>query len=335
MSDPPGNGDLMLGRSDAATIARRYRLGPLTALTGPTATGMQGAVWRLSTTEGDFAVKVPVRRQDEHEMRASAAFADAAIAAGVFAPAAVRTIEGDLLTDLAEGRPALEPTQVRVYDWVDLDEADPGIDPGAVGQLLGVLHRVGEPTTAPVDPWYTEIVGERAWAELARAALDGAAPFAVDLAAATASVSDLEKVVRPPSGLRICHRDLWGDNVRTTAGGRVCVIDWDNAGPADPAGELAMVLTEFATDGVGSVDAGRARRLLDGYLAAGGPARLHAPADFSMVLCVLGHILELHVRAWLRGEHLARSVAGVAEFLDRRVTARTIDELLAVGAAAS
>ncbi|CAM3455835.1 phosphotransferase [Occultella aeris] len=335
MSGPPAIGDLMLGRSDADMIARRYRLGPVAALTGPTATGMQGAVWRLSTTEGDCAVKVPLRRQDEHEMRANATFADAAIAAGVFAPAAVRTTEGALLTDLAEGRPAGAPTQVRVYRWVDLDDADFGIDPGAVGHLLGVLHRVGEPTTAPVDPWYTEIVGERAWVELARAAVDGAAPFAAGLAAATASVSDLEKVVRPPSGLRICHRDLWADNVRTTSGGRVCVIDWDNAGPADPAGELAMVLTEFATDGVGRVDAGRARRLLDGYVTAGGPARLRAPADFSMVLCVLDHILELHVRAWLRGEHLARSVAGVAEFLDRRATVRTIDGLLEVAASTS
>ncbi|MBZ2198598.1 phosphotransferase [Occultella gossypii] len=335
MSGPPGIGELMLSQADAAAIARRYRLGPVAALTGPTATGMQGAVWRLSTTKGEYAVKVPLRRQDEHEMRANAAFADASIDAGVFAPATVRTTEGDLLADLAEGRPEGAPTQVRVYDWVDLDDADLGIDPGAVGHLLGVLHRIGEPTTAPVDPWYTEIVGERAWAELARAAADGAAPFAVDLAAVTASVSDLEKVVRPPSGLRICHRDLWADNVRTTPGGRVCVIDWDNAGPADPAGELAMVLTEFATDGVGRVDAGRARRFLDGYLAAGGPARLRAPGDFSMVLCVLGHILELHVRAWLAGEHLARSEAGVAEFLDRRVTARTIDEFLAVAAAAS
>ncbi|TDE95796.1 aminoglycoside phosphotransferase family protein [Occultella glacieicola] len=330
MNDTPNPGVPMLTWADAATIAQRYRLGPVASLTGPTATGMQGAVWRLRTSDGDYAVKVPLRPQDEGEMRANAAFTRAAIDVGVLAPAALRTTAGDLLTDLAAGRPADAPTQVRVYAWVDLDDADLGIDPGAVGRVLGLVHRVGAPTTEAVDPWYTETVGERAWAALARAASDGGAPFAADLTAVTASVSDLEDLVRPPSGLRICHRDLWADNVRTTPGGRLCVIDWDNAGPADPAGELAMVLTEFATDAAGRVDPGRARRLLDAYADAGGPARLREPGDFSMVVCVLGHILELHVRSWLRGEERNRSEAGVAEFLDRRVTRSTIEGLLAV-----
>ena len=52
--------------------------------------------------------------------------------------------------------------------------------------------------------------------------------------------------MEPPKDLQICHCDLWADNVRTTPTGGVCVIDWENCGPADPSQELCMVLFEFA-----------------------------------------------------------------------------------------
>ena len=42
------------------------------------------------------------------------------------------------------------------------------------------------------------------------------------------------------------------------AAGGVCVIDWENSGPADPRQELACVLFEF-----GRADPGRARAIVD------------------------------------------------------------------------
>ena len=67
--------------------------------------------------------------------------------------------------------------------------------------------------------------------------------------------------------------------VRTTCSGRppaveLCVIDWDNCGPADPSHELACAVYEF-----GQRDADRMRAFYDAYRAAGGPARLSARAS--------------------------------------------------------
>ena len=60
--------------------------------------------------------------------------------------------------------------------------------------------------------------------------------------------------------LQTCHRDLWADHVLPTGDGGVCVIDWENSGPADPSHELACVLFDFARG-----DAGRARVLMRTY----------------------------------------------------------------------
>ena len=66
------------------------------------------------------------------------------------------------------------------------------------------------------------------------------------------------------------HRDLWADNLRRTTAGTWCVIDWDNAGEADPNQELAMVLFEFASDDPPR----RAPLLIESYVEGGGPGRV-------------------------------------------------------------
>jgi hypothetical protein len=56
------------------------------------------------------------------------------------------------------------------------------------------------------------------------------------------------------------------------------------ADAADPAGELGVVLFAF---GLG--DPGRMRDLFASYVAAGGPARLEAPGDLTMLIAQSGH----------------------------------------------
>lgn len=46
--------------------------------------------------------------------------------------------------------------------------------------------------------------------------------------------------------VQTCHRDLWADNILPAAQGGVCVIDWENSGPADASQELACVLLSSA-----------------------------------------------------------------------------------------
>ena len=46
----------------------------------------------------------------------------------------------------------------------------------------------------------------------------------------------MEELLTPMVGRQWCHLDLWADNLRGTPDGGVCVIDFDNAGPAEPTG---------------------------------------------------------------------------------------------------
>jgi hypothetical protein len=74
----------------------------------------------------------------------------------------------------------------------------------------------------------------------------------------------------------------------------VCIIDWENSGPADPRQELACVLFEFAR-----ADSGRTRALINAYREAGGPARVYRRGHFSVLIAQLGHITEAAGSDWL------------------------------------
>ncbi|WP_309485044.1 phosphotransferase enzyme family protein [Cellulomonas sp. NS3] len=217
--------------------------------------------------------------------------------------------------------------QVRVYGWVELGEPDPRLDPELVGAAVGTLHRIASPHPGPVHPWYTEPVGAAGWDRLVDALRNAGAPFAGRLAALRDELVALESWIEPPGGLHVCHCDLWADNVLPAAGAGLCVIDWENAGPADPRRELACVLFEFARD-----DPGRARALQGAYADAGGPARLTRTADFSMLVAQLGHITQAAATDWLtpnaRSPERAGAAAWVGEVLDDPHTRAHLEELL-------
>jgi aminoglycoside phosphotransferase (APT) family kinase protein len=284
---------------DAAELADRFALGRAARLSdGPVARGRQGEVWRLDTTDGRWAVKVPFRSAafdsaafDSAAFRLEAsrlaAFQEAACAAGVPAPRIRRTTDGEIFPH----RSGLPP---RVYEWVELGPPDPMIDPALVGAVVAAIHRVRMPAPGPVEPWHTAPVGAPAWDELIARLGEAGAPFTPRLAALRDELVALESWLEPPSAPRMCHRDLWADNVLPTPGGGVCVIDWENSGPADPNQELACVLFEFAR-----TDPGRARALTSAYTAAAGPAVVTRPGHFSMLIAQLGHIAEAAASDWL------------------------------------
>jgi len=294
---------------DAAELSDRFGLGRPSALSaGPVARGRQGEVWRLETPDGLWAVKVPFHEPSEAGVRASTLFQEAACAAGVPAPRPRRAADGKVL-DGVGGR------QVRLYEWVDLEPPDPGLDPVLVGAAVAAIHRVGEPASGPLDAWYAEPVGAGRWDQLIARLREAGAPFAGRLAALRPELVALESWLTPPGTLRTCHRDLWADNLLPTAQGGVCVIDWENSGPADPSQELACVLFEF-----GRSDPGRARALMSAYESSAGPAAVTRPGHFSMLVAQLGHIAEMAASDWL--EPNQRSP-------DRTVAEAWIGEILA------
>ena len=305
----------------AQRIAASHGCGPVAGLLGPVARGEQGEVWRLETSSGSWAVKLLFEEPDPLETLADAAYQDQVLRAGVPMPRVQRTVGGDVLSR-AGG------SWVRVYEWVDVLEPDPELDPAAVGALVAAIHRVhSHSQVRPVDSWYAEPVGADRWDELLAALEVRGAPFADALAELRDELVALEGLLAPPRALQVCHRDLWADNVRGTATGALCVIDWENGGLADPNQELATILFEF---GLG--DELRARALYDAYVGAGGPGRLEGAGDFSMLIAQLGHITEHACTRWLQPgaseAERARAADRVGEYTSRPITREAIERLL-------
>ena len=310
------------GLVDAADLARRFALGRAARLSdGPVARGRQGLVWRLETADGSWAVKMPFDRSSEDEVRVATAFQEAACAAGVPAPRVRRTTQGCVFA-------AMEGRQVRVYEWVDLQAPDIRLDPERVGAVVAAIHRVPGPGLGPLDPWYHEPVGAGRWDHLIGQLVQAGAPFAGRLAGLRDELVALESWIEPPQTLQTCHRDLWADNVLPTPDGGVCVIDWENSGPADPSQELGCVLFEFAR-----ADPGRARALTSAYREAGGPATVNRRGHFSMLIAQLGHITEIAATDWLkpnpRSPQRADSAAWIGEVLDEPHTRELLETILA------
>jgi aminoglycoside phosphotransferase (APT) family kinase protein len=313
---------------DAAEVARRFGLGKAARLSdGPVARGKQGLVWRLDTADGRWAVKAPIGHCGEDEVRWSAAFQEAACAAGVPAPQVRRTTEGCVFATLA-GK------QVRVYEWVDLRDPDPWLDPGQVGAIVAAVHRVPAHDPSPLDPWYNAPIGAERWDQLAGQLRAAGAPFARRLADLRDELVALESWIEPPETLQTCHRDLWADNLLPMAGGGVCVIDWEDSGPADPSQELGCVLFEFTR-----ADPGRARALMQAYQQAGGPARVNRHGHFSMLIAQLGHITETAATDWIqpnpRSPKRSDSAAWIGEVLDQPHTRQLLETILAAAAGAA
>src|SRR5207249_2739338 len=82
-------------------------------------------------------------------------------AAGVPAPAVVRTARGDAWARVGSN-------WVRVYEWVDVLAPDRALDPGEVGRLVAAIHTVEFIGARPEDPWYTDAVGAEATATSGR-----------------------------------------------------------------------------------------------------------------------------------------------------------------------
>jgi aminoglycoside phosphotransferase (APT) family kinase protein len=309
------------GLMDAAELARRFALGQTARLSdGPVARGRQGLVWRLDTADGSWAVKVPFYGSGEDEVRLATAFQEAAYAAGVRTPLVRRSTEGCVFA-------AIDGRQVRVYEWVDLLAPDSRLDPARVGAVVAAIHRVTATDLGPLDPWYHEPVGADRWDHLVGQLAKAGAPFAGRLAGLRDELVALESWIEPAEMLRICHRDLWADNLLPTADGGVCVIDWENSGPADPSQELGCVLFEFAR-----ADSGRVRALTDAYRQAGGPAAVTRRGHFSMLIAQLGHITEVAATDWLnpspRSPERADSAAWISEVLEEPHTRELLDTIL-------
>ena len=287
-------------------------------------------MWRLETGGAVYAVKDPFVDTDGAEALADAAYQDAVRASGVPMPGVVRAPDGAVLVEVG-GSP------VRVYEWVDVLAKDRRLDPAEVGGLVARIHAVVVAAAEPMDPWYVDPVGAARWQEVVEQLHRGGAPFAGDLERLLPDLVEVEELLRPVPATQWCHLDLWADNIlRAERGGRadsrpgaapgLVVLDWENSGPGAPGQELGLLLFDV---GLGEPD--RMAALYTAYVDAGGPGRVTAPADLSVVVAQLGHIAEIGCRRWLAStttKEKAHNERWVREFLDEPLTLREVERIV-------
>jgi Ser/Thr protein kinase RdoA (MazF antagonist) len=306
---------------DAQGVADAFGLGAATSLSEPVARGELGEVRRLVTDQGTWAIKESFEPFDDEALahaQVTGAFQLACWQAGIPAPEP-RTVLGRFVVDVGG-------VHLQAFAWVDLADPDPLLDPDQVGRLVAAMHGVRRPAPGPVHEWFEAPVGVREWRAVLKAARGAGAPYAERLAEVLPGLLEVESILAPMPARQLCHLDLWSDNVRRATTGGLCVFDFDNAGPGDPAREVAMVVFEF-----GRGDAGRQRRLYDAYRDAGGPGRITAREDFAMTIAQLHHIGHRHLRMWAAAqdsEARARSLAGIEEFLGEPLLLEDVDAAL-------
>jgi Ser/Thr protein kinase RdoA (MazF antagonist) len=305
---------------EAQAVADEFDLGRATSLSEPVARGEIGEIRRLETDRGSWAVKQELEpRDDGEDPDHGGRFHLACWQAGIPSPRPVTV--GDRFSVEVAGE------AVRVYSWVDIAEPDTGLDPAAVGELLARMHAVRTGSDDLVDGWFEAPIGAREWKGVLKASRAAGAPYADRLAEVLPHLIEVESILIPMRPLQVCHLDLWADNLRRARDGGLCVIDFDNCGPADPSRELAMVLFEF-----GQRDAVRELRLFDAYAAAGGPGRVRCREDLGLTVAQLHHIGHRHLTMWCAArdrEARARSLAGIEEFLGTPLLLDDVDRLVA------
>ena len=273
-------------------------------------------VYRLRTTEGDYAVKELRNRWAEPRWRE---WLDegwrlelAARRAGIAVPEPVPATDGGCLAEVpsAAGDGILP---VRVHRWVEAATVPPGpVGPDLarwVGSTLARVHRLAlRPVVADLYAGRAWLTSADLWPGLVRRAAGAGAPWTGALAAAEPVARRASALVAPwDAGDEVlCHGDVDQKNLLLAAGGpRLC--DWDVVLPRLPAHDLAHAAVTMASWEAPDVVA----TVVSAYRDAGGSVERLTPTDLGPSLAArLGWIrftVDRAVEAEARGSTTAEA----------------------------
>jgi Ser/Thr protein kinase RdoA (MazF antagonist) len=242
-------------------LASAFGLGLPTGSMSQIAWSQTGEQWSLQTDRGRWRLRTLLPWITSESLEDAVRLRDAAVVQGVASPEPVRTPAGDLIVELGVQRWCADA-------WMDVGPA-PVMPPSValarrVGEILGTLHALALPTSAPINPWLTQRRSAEEWNRIVGVVRSRGADWAPALEDALPAILDLTSIEAEAAGEApiLCICDL---SVRAGAGDEVVVVHWDFAGAFLPSCELALVLSGWGTGHDGSVNEPAVKALMDGY----------------------------------------------------------------------
>lgn len=207
--------------------------------------GLSNDMWHVTTTDGEFAMKVMRAQAETAGFRGNveAAFQVElnAFRSGVPCPEPRATPKGRALL-------RVDGHWLRAHRWHEgMAPADPSEHLSAAGTLLARIHRAGHVAVRPLED---EPLGIRRWTALARRT-DLPNHVSEQLRHAAPNLAQLESTTRAPRGLPTAFVDSHGDlDPKNTllANGKLLAVDWDAAGPRSSAREAVSLSLDWSQD---------------------------------------------------------------------------------------
>lgn len=227
----------------ADELAAAFGLGEVTAVPKPVLFTAMGRCWELTTDRGRW-LAVTVYNWITHEQAAlGARLRDAAVAAGVAAPASVLSPQGRLIE-------SVRGENWRIHEWLEVGP-EPVLPVSTAvarraGTTYGTLHALGIPSDEPVHGYLMHRHSEADWHRLRDRARAAGKPWAERLDALLPVFLDLHAIEpEVPDELMLCNRNLIPTHVRQGRDGELIVMEWDFAGSMTPELELCSGLTQW------------------------------------------------------------------------------------------
>ncbi|TCC35830.1 hypothetical protein [Kribbella speibonae] len=227
----------------AEDLAEAFDLGTLTEPAKPVLFTAMGRCWEFRTDRGRWLAVTVYDWITDEQAKLGARLRDAAVAAGVAAPAAAISPHGRLIEKVRGGN-------WRVHEWLEVGP-EPVLPVSTAmarraGALFGTLHALAIPSDEPIHGYLTYRRSEAEWQHLLGRARAAGKPWAEQLEARLPVFRELQAIeLEAPDELMLCNRNLNPENVRQGRDGELTVMEWDFAGSLSPELELGSALTQW------------------------------------------------------------------------------------------
>lgn len=248
----------------ADDVAATFGLGTPRSVATPIAFTPMGRRWRIDTDQGRFAAGPVYAWAGEAQATKAMRLLAAAREAGVPTAEPVRSAGGNWI-EVVDGEPW------RVDTFVELGPTPlPPVREAlatTLGRITATLHDLALPTDDAISPYLTWRRPAEDWDELVARARAAAKEWADDLAhLARTTVPDLRAIDPPASradDVILCHCNLIPENVATSVGDELVVVEWLFAGALTPELEVASMLPHWFVNS--SVNERGAHAFLEAY----------------------------------------------------------------------